>query len=64
MIRNRGAIARNSAGPRDTKRVLDREEVLGRREIVTRQPPSPERSAALTKIRHQLISIDRRATHG
>jgi len=55
---------RASAGPRDAKRVLDRDEVLGRREIIMRQPRSPERSAALTKIRHQLTSIDRRVSCG
>ncbi len=54
----RGNTGRASAGPRP--RQLDREEVLARREIVLRQPPSRERSAALLRIRHQLHSIARR----
>lgn len=61
MHSNRG---RDSAGPREAMRTLDRAEVLSRREIIMRQPPSPERSAALTKIRHQLTSIDRRVARG
>jgi hypothetical protein len=55
---------RASAGPRESKRALNREEVLGYRARLMQQPPSPERSAALKTIRHQLVSIDRRVTRG
>jgi hypothetical protein len=55
---------RGSAGPRESKRVLDRDEVLGHRDRLMQQPPSPERSAILTTIRAQLRSIDRRVTSG
>jgi hypothetical protein len=44
--------------------VLDETEVLGRRDRILRDPPSPERTAALRKIRNQLASINRRVTHG
>lgn len=47
-----------SAGPR--ARTLDRAEVLARREALLAQPSSPERSKALTTVRCQLRSIDRR----
>jgi len=52
---------RGSAGPRASTRVLDETEVLGRRDRILRDPPSPERTAAL---RNQLASINRRVTHG
>ena len=52
-------IGRNSAGPRESQRVLDQAEVLGRRDRLMHQPPSAERSAALSTIRAQLRSIDR-----
>jgi hypothetical protein len=55
----RGETGRGSAGPR--LRTLDRGEVLERRAAVLRQPPSPERSAALRTIRSQLTSIARRS---
>ena len=55
---------RGSAGPRASTRVLDETEVLGRRDHILRDPPSPERTAALRKIRNQLASINRRVTHG
>jgi len=55
---------RGSAGPRARTRVLDEAEVLGRRDRILRDPPSPERTAALRKIRNQLASINRRVTHG
>jgi hypothetical protein len=55
---------RNSAGPRESRRVLDRDEVLGRRDRRMQQTPSAERSAALTTIRAQLRSIDRRVSRG
>ena len=54
----RGDMGRGSAGPR--ARVLDRGEVIARRAIVMLQPVSPERSAALVKIRCQLRAIDQR----
>jgi len=57
-------IGRNSAGPRGSQRVLDQAEVLGRRDRLMQQPPSAERSAALTTIRAQLRSIDRRVSRG
>lgn len=55
-------IGRRSAGPREAKRTLDRGEVLARREIVMRQLPCPERTAALTKIREQLRTIGERVS--
>jgi len=55
-------IGRNSAGPRESQRVLDQAEVLGRRDRLMQQPSSAERSAALTTIRAQLRSIDRRVS--
>ncbi len=57
-------IGRNSAGPRESQRVLDQAEVLDRRDRLMQQPPSAERSAALTTIRAQLRSIDRRVSRG
>lgn len=55
---------RGSAGPRESKRTLNRDEVLGYRDRLMQQPASPERSAALTTVRAQLRSIDRRVTSG
>jgi hypothetical protein len=55
---------RGSAGPRESKRTLNRDEVLGYRDRLMQQPVSPERSAALTTVRAQLRSIDRRVTSG
>ena len=52
-------IGRNSAEPRESQRVLDQAEVLGRRDCLMQQPTSAERSAALTTIRSPLRSIDR-----
>ena len=52
-------IGRNSAEPRESQRVLDQAEVLARRDCLMQQPPSAERSAALTTIRSPLRSIDR-----
>lgn len=49
---------RGCVGPR--ARTVDRDEILGRREIVMRQPASQERSAALTNIRQQLRNIENR----
>lgn len=57
-------IGRNSAGPRESQRVLDQAEVLDRRDRLMQQPPFAERSAALTTIRAQLRSIDRRVSRG
>lgn len=53
-----------TSGPRESKRSLNREDVLGYRARLMQQPSSPERSAALKTIRHQLVSIDRRVTSG
>jgi hypothetical protein len=55
---------RNSAGPRESQRVLDRNEVLGRRGRLMQPTLTAERSAALTTIRAQLRSIDRRVSRG
>ena len=55
---------RGSAGPRESKRTLNRDEVLGYRDRLMQQPRSPERTAALVKIRTKLASIDRRVTSG
>lgn len=54
----RGDTGRASVGPR--ARRLDRGEVLARRDAALRQPASPERTRALTTIRRQLQSIERR----
>lgn len=63
-MRMHSQIGRNSAGPRESQRVLDQAEVLGRRDRLMHQPPSAERSAALSTIRAQLRSIDRRVSRG
>jgi hypothetical protein len=57
-------IGRNSSGPRQSQRVLDQAEVLGRRDRIMQQPPSPERSALLRTIRSQLASIKGRVDRG
>ena len=59
-----GLRGRGSAGPRESQRVLEPDEVLGRRDRLMQQPPSAGRSAALTTIRAQLRSIDRRVSRG
>jgi len=63
-MRMHSQIGRNSAGPRESQRVLDRDEVLGRRYRLMQQPSSAARSDALTTIRAQLRSIDRRVSRG
>jgi len=55
---------RNSAGPRESRRVLSRDEVLGRRGRLMQPTLTAERSAALKTIRAQLRSIDRRVSRG
>ncbi len=63
-MRMHSQIGRNSAGPRESQRVLDRDEVLGRRYRLMQQPSSAARSDALTTIRAQLRSIDRTVSRG
>jgi len=53
-----------TSGSRESKRTLNRDEVLGYRDRLMQQPASPERSAALTTVRAQLRSIDRRVPNG
>lgn len=53
-----------TSGPRESKRTLNRDEMLGYRDRLMQQPTSPERSATLTTVRAQLRSIDRRVPHG
>lgn len=60
----RGETGRGSAGPRDSKRILDRDEIMRRRDEILATPQSAERKQALRKIRGQLRSIEFRTERG